>query len=333
MREIRVRGDIGAERVVLLADTAAGVVVPPRKGSIATLARVGVDGQASKVKLKLPKSGPAASLLREGLWLDGMFETKSGELGGWVTGAGPFVGIRIGKDGTVRVGEVQSDIERVQLSGPFALLRSEYGGALETVDGGLSWREVPLLDAKRSSTTIPSSEERGCSRVGCAFTHWLRVGWSGKGPAREMKEAEAPERTSIPDPGGGRWSLECWPTGEASRAALPLKSASEIRDAVERMRAMITARGARAPAVLSGTSWEPFLEVPAPRLPDKHLGFDVSVDSGSDDMRAYVWGQRGARWDRTGRFLVRALDRFSVRDGVWSSKQLSTARAHYRLSS
>lgn len=318
-REIRVRGDVGSERVTLLKDGMAAVLVPPRKGSLATLARVGVDGQTEKVSLKLPKKGPGAKLVREGLWLDGFFETKSGELGGWVAGAGPFVGLSIKPDGRVRIGEVQDDIERAMISGPFALLHSEYGAALETVDGGLDWREVAMLDP--SKRTLAVTVEQGCSRVGCAHPQWLRVGWSGKSRDKELETVEEPERTPLPRPGGGRWAIDCWATGVVSRPALPITERNpEVAHAVARVHALAAARGAHIPPPLTSTDWQPFLEVPAPALPDKHLGFDTGADAGFDALRAYVWGQRGARWDRTGRFVVRVLDRFGVKDGVWSSE-------------
>jgi hypothetical protein len=317
-REIRVRGDVGSERVVLLKDGSAAVIVPPRKGAGATLALVGTDGQTEKLSLKLPKKGPGARLLREGLWLDGFFETAAGELGGWVAGAGPFVGLRIKPDGKVRVGEVQDDIERVMLSGRFALLHSEYGAALETVDGGLEWREVSMLDPGKQKPATPV--EQGCSRVGCAHSHWLRIGWAGKGRDKELETVETPERTAMVDPGGGRWSIDCWATGVASRPALPVsEKLAEVAVRMARAHALAAARGAIPPA-LTSTAWQPFLEVPAPALPGNHVGFDTGADGGFDPLRAYVWGQRGARWDRSGRFLLRVADRFAVQDGVWSSE-------------
>lgn len=322
LREIRVRGDVGAERVALYRDGSAAVLVPPRKGAAATLTRVAIDGAATQIKLKLPKSGPVANLVREGIWLDGFTATSTGELQGWVAGTGPFVGIRIKRDGTVTHGEVQNDIERTLISGRFALMLAQYGQALETVDGGGTWAEVPTLQAPENRQSLANLEQ-GCSAIGCATAQWIRVGWGKSKLDKRDREVEPPERTKIPSPGGGRWTMHCYATGEASPRAL---STEPVRDERERARramrraAVSLATPAGVAGTLESTSWLPFFEQPAPRLPPGNLGFDLSIEYGQERLQAYVWGQRGADWGRTGVFMVRVLDRFQVKGGVWSSE-------------
>lgn len=322
LREIRVRGDVGAERVALYPDGSAAVLVPPRKGAAATLTRVALDGSATQTKLKLPKSGPVANLVREGIWLDGFTAAQNGELRGWVAGTGPFVGIRIKRDGTVTHGEVQNDIERTLISGRFALMVAQYGQALETTDGGFTWAEVPTLQASENRQSLANLEQ-GCSAIGCATTQWIRVGWGKSKQKSRDREVEPPERTKMPSPGGGRWTMHCYATGEASPRALPAESVRDDRERARRAmhRAAITlSTPAGVVGALESTSWLPFFEQPAPRLPPGNLGFDLAVEYGQERLQAYVWGQRGADWGRTGVFTVRVLDRFQVNGGVWSSE-------------
>ncbi len=319
-REIRVRGDVGAERVALLKDGTAVVIVPPRKGARATLTRVDASGKSKSIKLKLPKSGPAANLIREGIWLDGFFETDQGVLHGWVAGGGPFVGIRIKPDGTVEGAEVKSDIERALISGRYAMLVTQYGRAQQTVDGGFEWLEVSTVEAAgQRDDAVPAGVEQGCSPLGCATAHWVRVGWSKPESKEKVAEAKPPERTKIPSPGGGRWSMHCFANGTASPRALPTESAESARERVRRAIQRATSLSAGAPQS-EGTAWQPFLEARAPELSSRHLGFDLSVEYGNEELHGYAWGERGADWERTGKFLVRVLDRFAAAKGVWSTQ-------------
>ncbi len=319
-REIRVRGDVGAERVALFKDGSAAVIVPPRKGASATLTRVAVTGSSKQVKLKLPKTGPLASLVREGIWLDGFQANDRGELLGWVAGSGPFVGIRIHRDGSVEGGEVHNDIDRVLLSGRFALLKTQYGKALQSVDGGFHWLEVPALEpiTGDDARAQVAAGEQGCSPIGCATASWLRVGWSRPGKEVEAVEVEPPERTRIPSPGGGRWAMHCYASGRLSPRALPAETADDARERAQRVLRRIATASSATP-VLESSAWQPFFEATAPRLPARDLGFDLEVEYGSEQLHAYAWGQRGSDWGRTGNFLVRVLDRFEVTHGVWAT--------------
>jgi hypothetical protein len=182
LQEIRVKGDYGVERIVALDDSRIAVVVPPRLGASGTLTLINPDGKAKSTRLKLPKEDASTiALLRKGLWLDGMLQRNKKELAGWVVASGPFVGVRIGFDGNVKVGKVESDIDRTLMSGQLALVLGRTGAAAESVDGGFEWREVNLPSAAVTGTMGGAEQgvERGCSRIGCVFGSWLRVGWRG----------------------------------------------------------------------------------------------------------------------------------------------------------
>jgi len=76
--EMRVRGDLGVERIVALSDGRTAVLVPPRLGAPGTLTLVRKDGKATTVRLRLPKEdAPTLAMLRKGLWLDGFQERET----------------------------------------------------------------------------------------------------------------------------------------------------------------------------------------------------------------------------------------------------------------
>jgi hypothetical protein len=66
-----VRGDLGSERVVALADGRVAVIVPPRLGAAGFLSLLDQGGHEQRIalKLKVPESG--VHLFEKGLWLDG----------------------------------------------------------------------------------------------------------------------------------------------------------------------------------------------------------------------------------------------------------------------
>ena len=61
----------------------------------------------------------------------------------------------------------------------------------------------------------PIERRRGCSRVGCVFDSWVRIGWRGKSDEKSrLATVDAPPQTVQPASGGGRWLLSCSATGE-----------------------------------------------------------------------------------------------------------------------
>jgi hypothetical protein len=305
-REIRVRGDLGVERVVALGDGRVAVIAPPRLGAPGFLSLIDDHGREQRLPLKLSVvESPADSLLKKGLWLDGFQELASGGLAGWVVGAEPFVGVRVALDGSVTVSRVENGIDRTLLSGTRALTVGRTGRALESTDGGFEWSDIEL-PSEFDATREPRDDARlqGCSELGCAFAGFVRVGWKSGSVAPRLRVAKLPEVTPPLQPGGSRWILHCEATGEVSEPAAPF------------------AARARSPGRTEDVTapWAPFLELAAPPLASGEIGFDATGgESGSIEPHAYAWGERGADWSRVGRVQIRALDRFQVGGGVFQS--------------
>ena len=328
LREVRVRGDLGVERVVALRDGRTAVLVPPRRGAAGLLTLVDVNGSAKTVKLKLPKKAGDSmlALLRKGLWLDG-FVQVGGSLFGWVAAAGPFAGVRVKLDGKVTVGKMEDDIDRTLVSGRYALAIGRPGLAFETTDGGFKWREieVPVGMADRGSGlpklgAAGAAGERGCSPVGCAFGSWMRIGWRGEGKDSKLPVAKEPPPTVLRTSRGGRWLVRCAPTGEASRPHKPSVPKAPAPPPIHRPSPFALAPPGLAPgSALRSSAWVPFFGVAPPPLPRDHVGFDFGTEGHVVAVRGYAWGVKGADWGRVGRWQMRALDRFGVKDAVWST--------------
>jgi hypothetical protein len=379
--EMRVRGDLGVERIVALSDGGTAVLVPPRLGAPGTLTVVAADGSAKTVRLKLPKEdAQSMAMLKKGLWLEGFVEREAAgggsrpsvlpqrqkvlrkkgkhapgpdkappakgskpkwkrQLAGWVVAAGPFVGVRVDLDGTVHVGRIESDIDRALLSGELALVLGRGNHASETVDGGFTWRDVELPAESSGSAArarTDSSLERGCSRVGCLTGSWMRVGWRARTEGDDIESVDPPKYSRLPATRGGRWRLSCAPTGQVFGQAPrrdPRKPAGdEDEEAVigtpswGRHRWGAPAPAAPAADTLKSSDWFPFKGVAPPARKATDLGFDLGAEHAGAEVRGYVWGARGAAWNRVGSFLMRVHDPFSLARGVWST---TTARPQW----
>lgn len=294
--------DQGTERVVALGDGGAAWLVPPRPALEGTLTVTTANRKTRSLPLSLEGVEPASqSLLKKGFWLDGWVESRDGSLRGWVTGQGVFVGVRINREGSVRTGPIQRNIERVILSGERALVIPAMGVAEQTTNGGQSYTEVDLpveIDTDPSKAVNGSlTLEQGCSRLGCAFLGWLRVGWNGPRGSEPLVTADAPSPTRLPGPGGGRWLLHCTPTGDVSPRVAPAPP-PERSESSQR------------------TSWLPLLEAPAPVIPREAVGFDTG---NAGQLRGYAWAPRGADFGKSGKFTLSVADRFRVQGGVWST--------------
>jgi hypothetical protein len=304
--EIQVRGDLGVERVVALADGRVAVIVPPRLGAPGFLSLIDRQGKEQRLALKLPAIGPGTTLLEKGLWLDGFVEQPGGVLAGWVAAAEPFAGVRVALDGTVSVSRSEVGIDRALLSATRSLVVGRTGRAHESIDGGFEWTDVDLpleFDGARE----PRDEARlqGCSELGCVFGGFVRSGWRSGSEAPRLRTAPLPDATPLIQPGGSRWILRCEATGEPSEPALPVlpgpRGLAKSDD------------GVSAP-------WTPFLELAPPALASGEVGFDASnVDPESTPLHAYVWGERGADWARGGHLQLRVFDRFLVQHAAVQS--------------
>jgi hypothetical protein len=304
-REIHVRGDLGVERVVALADARVAVIVPPRLGAPGFLSLIDGNGAESRVELKLPAASPSNQLLQKGLWLDGFIEQPTG-LSGWVVGSEPFAGVRVALDGTVTMSRPEVSIDRSLLSGAHGLIVGRTGRTRESNDGGFEWSDVelpPEFDVNRE--LHDEGRLQGCSSIGCAFSGFVRVGWRTGSSASRLRVATLPDSTPLLQPGGSRWFLRCEATGDMSEPALPLSS---------RTRGPSRSDDAQTPP------WAAFQELPAPALGAGETGFDVANgEADSPLFHAYAWGERGADWGRAGHLQLRAFDRFQVHHAALQS--------------
>jgi hypothetical protein len=316
-REIRVRGDVGVERVAALADGRVVVLVPPRLGIQGSLTVVGDDGRAVSRPLVLDSvPGEVRDLLTHGMWLDGLVEIEPAELAGWVAGSQPFVGVRVSLDGKVMAGTARSGIDRASVAGAFGLVTDAHGGGHETTDGGMTWSELKLPVAVDAVTDAAPDRERGCTRVGCSIGSWVRVGWGKSGPGDLVAVADPPPARIAAAP-FVTWAFDCAPTRstEAPREATSVARPPR-RDPVQ----PAVALGVHPRfAVLESSAFRPFLGVAAPERSPSELGFDLGTEDRTVQVRGYAWGARDAAWDRDGTWLVRVADRFSSGARVWST--------------
>jgi hypothetical protein len=314
--QFRVEDYVGAERVVALADGRVVVLMPPRPGAGGAI-RVVSDGSPGPARALSLAAVPSSiqELLRHGLWLEGLVEIEPGSLSGWVVGGTSFVGVRMGLDGKVTAGIVRSDAPRASFSGAVALVTDSRGSGYESTDGGATWSEMALPVTTDVIADAPADRERGCSPVGCGLGSWLRVGWGKAGAKSELALAADPPKPK-PEPFTFvTWSLKCAPTGETEGPAdvgraLPRASAA---------RSMAPPSRSEAASELASSAWRTFLGAPGPERAPGDLGFDFGTEDQAVQLRGYAWGARGAAWDRTGSWLVRAANRFSVRRSVWST--------------
>jgi hypothetical protein len=294
-REIAVRGELGAERVVALADGRTVVLVPPRLGRPGRVTVIAGDKLKSHDLVHPDEASRAAKVAQRGLWLDGFQERAKGTIGGWVEAGGPVMGVRVDVDsGKVELGDLRDDIDHALVSGPLGLIVTPHETALESLDGGLTWREMEL-------PVMPSDDResrlRGCTAVGCVMRGWLRVGWGEPGVERDLEVAATPETAMV-------------------KAELhePLRFRCELLSSPAEAKAP-TGVGDRAP--FSG--WHAFHGVAPPPIGKDELGVDkASQYTDETPAHVYVWGPKGADWTKTGLWQIRFDDRFRV-DGVSSS--------------
>lgn len=299
------------DRVVALADGRVAIVSPPDAKGPGSLS-VFDGGAARRVALSAaPRDARQKALLAQGVWLDGMVETKPGVLAGFIVGAGPFAGVELTLDGKLALRRVQDNASRALFAGRRALVLGENGLASETTDGGQEWQGVelpPEIDLKAPQT---AELRQGCSAVGCSFAGFTRVGYFDGRAARSLASPAAPPRVSFPGPGGSRWLLQCAPTGEQSAAALPFRPPTSL-----------SARRLRRPSGAAGDALElnplsPLLDLPPPVLGDNFEGVDAGTESYGVQLRVYAYGPRGADWTRSGALSISFADRFTTKPGVY----------------
>lgn len=292
LREIRVRGNVGAERVVALSDGRVAVLVPPRPGSLGQISLID-KATAKHVTIKVADDAPLAQL-ESGMWLDGFQESGPGEIAGWVEAGGPILGVRIKLDGTLTPGQLAEEERGVMVSGPYGLAVGAQGRALETVDGGLTWKDIVLPVLPGRSNVAIDDRVRRCGTIGCALPGLLRVGWAEPSASGDLEEAPEPAvlRVSMSRLTHAPLQVAC------GAPTTPKSPASSKR----------TPPGyGQAPG-----GWSAFLDVDGPSLAADEVGLDNGAPFDQTPMRAYVWGKKDSDWGRTGKLEMRFGDRFSL---------------------
>ncbi len=311
--ELAVEGDLGVERIVALDDGRAALLIPPRLRAAGSLALIEPGGGERRVALKLPKASEpiAKALLEHGFWLDGFEQSGPEQVRGWISGDGFLTGVRVGFDGKVELGKIEhGGVDRALIAGEHALVVGHNGTLDESTDGGFEWHVVelptePQLGRQRAAT---AALVNGCSRVGCSFAGWLRIGFGKTESDGALPVAALPKPLRLPATGGGRWALSCASSGEVSPAAAPMP-----------VRMPAESTGDQAPDEITPGAWLPFWEEPAPRLPRGSIGFDLGTESEPNQLHAYVWGPPGADWRKVGQWQVRVANRQRLQGGVWST--------------
>lgn len=131
-REIAVRGQLGAERVVALSDGRVVVLVPPRLGKPGSITVI--DGASKTRKVLTYPDSPRrfVKVARRGLWMEGFEQRGDSKIGGWVEAGGPAIGVTVKLDGKVELGQLYDDGGDVLVAGRFAVAMSDAETAIES---------------------------------------------------------------------------------------------------------------------------------------------------------------------------------------------------------
>jgi hypothetical protein len=291
-REIAVRGELGAERVVALADGRTVVLVPPRPERAGRITIIDGVKLESKVLKDPGGSRAAVKIAQRGMWLEGFEQRAPDTIGGWVEAGGPVVGVTVKLDGSVTVGKLNDHSGDALMGGRFALLTNETGGALETTDGGRTWStlELPVLAQDSGAKT------RACTAVGCALRGWVRIGWGPTAVKNDLTSAEAPEGRHVKPLARTPMRLTC------DIAKSPSENASG------------------GDAASTSSNWSAFRGMPPPRLgSDEEKVQKTSERYEEVPLHVYVWGPKGADWTRAGWWVMRFEDRFDPVNGIRES--------------
>lgn len=336
---LRVRGDAGVERVAVLRDGSVVVLVPPRLGNDGSLTHIR-DAEQSTVPLVLPEEDEA--FLEAGLWLEPLTEIEPGQLGTWVSGAKAYRGVTFGLSGKVasHAPAEGASTSRSVFSGAIAFEVTPSGLAYTTTNFGRAWAKLDAppslypLDQRNALATLGPAPRVGCSRVGCAYGPWLRVGFGsseldsaegdsaeGDSATGELHEAEVPARAQWNPTSYFDWHPRCFATGRAGATPRELERRLD-RVASERPRRGIVA-GFLPPLLVSNpeelpnTVFRPFHGSSGPSATKATLRFDEGEDD-AGGFRAYAWALGASQWASSSTWQVRVADPFS-HDGIWAT--------------
>lgn len=319
-REIHVHGDVGAPRVVALADGRIVVVSPPQTvGGPArlTLLDARAKGRPTTVAVTFPPvSADVARVLRLGLWLDGFEERRPGVLGGWIEAAGAVLGVEIALDGKATPGQFVREAGLPFVSGRYGLGWTSTRRGYETTDGGMTWASIDVPDALVPTARI---DRRACGPIGCLANGWLRVGW-GEAKREPASPPPAPWRpaSTFPVP---QVALTCEPLAPMPPAspaahvhAATLPTVPVVRPRLPGMAGSSSVLG----TVQGSTELPAFFHASAPtfRDPDRGIYADVRelaerYPSVGSLARIYGWGPKTGEWETQGHWQVKWLSPFA----------------------
>ena len=326
-REVHVRGDVGGERVIVLADGKIAVVSPPQGHSGSARLTLLDKGHATTLPVAFPNvTADIARVLRLGVWLDGFEERRPGVVGGWIEAGGARLGVEIALDGKAVLGQFVRDAGMPFVSGRYGFGWTPSRRGFETTDGGMTWTSLELPEPL---VPIGKVERRACGPVGCLAAGWLRVGW-GETKKPPVPPAPPPHRatTTVSPP---QLVLACEPT----LPPMPTPPAPKPKTAT------VTPPGSSAavrrtfggPPVLAATGaagvaeLPSFFSQPGPLLRDSERGMPFEVpellERSSPRLgglaRAYAWGPKGGDWETQGKWQVKWLSPFAG----WSESHAS----------
>jgi hypothetical protein len=348
-REVHLRGNVDQARVVVLSSGKLAVVSPPHGDlAAARITVIDADGQTHTSAIRFAADTPRETLrvLRSGLWLDGIDERRPGVLGVWSEYSGSVVGFEVELDGHATAGPFIRDAGDPIVSGKFGLGWSSARRGYETIDGGLTWKQlelpepVPPCPVSAPRCISKSQSERACGPLGCVSQGWLRVGWGTRPPSAAEKPIEGPATSYPPQK---TIALTCEPSGPAPVLAplvappLPTAAAAGVSNQIlgqpgvsmggifgqmpPQMQQQWRFRNDRAVTTLD---WTPFFSAPAPTLRADDVGYSKDPGFGMGTlnplMRFYAWGARGTEWEHTSRWVVRWLSPFSNAGEVHSTQ-------------
>lgn len=316
-REVHVRGDVGGERIIVLADGKIVVVSPPQSDTAPARLTILEKGKATTVPIVFPKvTADVARVLRLGLWLDGFEERKPGVVGGWIEAGGSMLGLEIALDGKATPGQWVRDAGLPFVSGRYGFGWTGSKRGYETTDGGMTWKSLELPDALVPTAKV---ERRACGPIGCVAAGWLRVGW-GEKKAEATPPTPPPWRATV-SASSPQLNLACEPLAPVQ----PTPATPKPKTATPTPAQPPTIRRPGGPPVLSptagmngATELTPFYSHPATALRDGERALNLDVQDLPERYprigalaRVYVWGPKAGEWETQGKWQVKWLSPFS----------------------
>lgn len=318
-REVHVRGDVGDERVVVLADGRLAVISPPQSQSSPARLTLLDKGRATTVPVVFPKvAADVGRVLRLGVWLEGFEERRPGVIGGWIEAGGVMLGVEIELDGKATPGQYVRDAGMPFVAGRYGFGWTASRRGYETTDGGMTWSSVELPEPL---VPLAKVERRACGPVGCIAGGWLRVGWG------EGKKVSVPPSPPAYRPSGTlaapRLQVTCEPVASApppTAAPKPRPKTPAPKPTPPPRRSPFGGPPVLAPTggVNGVTEMPPFYAQPGPALRDAERGVPIEVQDLPERYprlgplaRLYAWGPKTGDWDTQGKWQVKWLSPFA----------------------